>query len=294
MILARRLGYGMSFNILNSLRSLKEAAIAPRKHIKSFLEPSGIEHSVQTNLTAEGFDEVSSEWQAHFGGNPFDLQTYNYLEGVQLTNFGTVDNPVVVFTADAPFRFIGCSGPTNEDDYETHELLWLMLREGPLQRCMYCGQVFKLVRLRNEFSSEMDYYSPNFNQLWWQDMGEHEIPNNASFWKANTHYEHSVFEQPENTVYSLISSDEHDRVLTDPAYRIQRKSETDLKAKVYLLAMEDYEKEKLATSPWREPLGKLDYENLIQAEVIIKKLDRKFRQLTKFHSRYYSIHAAPT
>ena len=28
----------------------------------------------------------------------------------------------------------------------------------------------------------------------------------------------------ENTVYSLISSDEHDRVLTDPAYRIQRKS----------------------------------------------------------------------
>ena len=40
---------------------------------------------------------------AHFGGNPFDLQTYNYLEGVQLTNFGTVDNPTVVFTADAPF-----------------------------------------------------------------------------------------------------------------------------------------------------------------------------------------------
>lgn len=117
-------------------------------------------------------------------------------------------------------------------------------------------------------------------------MGEHDIPNNASIQKANTHYEHSVFEQPENTVYSLISADEHDRVLTDPAYRIQRKAETDLKAKIYVLAMEDYEKEKLAASPWREPLGKLDYENLIQAEVIIRKLDRKFRKLTKFHSRY--------
>jgi uncharacterized Zn-finger protein len=207
MILARRLGFGFSFNILNTVRNLKEAVVAPRKHLKAYLEPSGIEHSVQTNLTAEGFDEVSSEWQAHFGGNPFDLQTYNYLEGVQLTNFGTVDNPTVIFTADAPFRFVGCSGPTNEDDYETHELLWLMLREGPLQRCMYCGQVFKLVRLRNEYSSEMDYYSPNFNQLWWQDMGEHDVPANASFWKANTHFEHSVFEQPENTVYSLISAD---------------------------------------------------------------------------------------
>lgn len=131
----------------------------------------------------------------------------------------------------------------------------------------------------------MDYYSPNFNQLWWQDMGEHEIPNNASLTKANTHYEHSHFEQPENTIYSLISSDEHDRVLTDPAYRMQRKAESDLKARVYMLAMEDYEKDKLINSTWREPLGKQDYENLINAEVILRKLDRKFRKLTKFHSR---------
>jgi hypothetical protein len=103
--------------------------------------------------------------------------------------------------------------------------------------------------------------------------------------KANTHYEHTLFEQPENTIYSLISSDEHDRLLTDPAYRMQRKAESDLKARVYLMAMEDYEKDKLLNSVWREPLGKQDYENLINAEVILRKLDRKFRKLTKFHSR---------
>ena len=51
------------------------------------------------------------------GGNPFDLQTYNYLENAQLANFGTVDNPLVIFTADAPFRYVGCTGPQNEDDY---------------------------------------------------------------------------------------------------------------------------------------------------------------------------------
>lgn len=36
-------------------------------------------------------------------------------------NFGTVDNPHLIFTSDAPFRYVGCTGPTNEDDYEGHE-----------------------------------------------------------------------------------------------------------------------------------------------------------------------------
>jgi hypothetical protein len=35
-------------------------------------------------------------------------------------NFGTVHNPLVIFTADAPFLFVCCTGPQNEDDYEGH------------------------------------------------------------------------------------------------------------------------------------------------------------------------------
>jgi hypothetical protein len=27
----------------------------------------------------------------------------------------------LIFTSDAPFRYVGCTGPTNEDDYEGHE-----------------------------------------------------------------------------------------------------------------------------------------------------------------------------
>jgi hypothetical protein len=73
-------------------------------------------------------------------------------------NFGTVDNPAVVFTADAPFRYVGCTGLQNEDDYEQHELMMFMLREGPLQRCPICGQVFKLVRLRHKQDEEMNYW----------------------------------------------------------------------------------------------------------------------------------------
>lgn len=35
-------------------------------------------------------------------------------------------------------------------------------------------------------------------------------------------------------------------------------------------------------------MSKIGYENLIQAESIIRRLDRQFRQLTKFHSRKYT------
>lgn len=48
------------------------------------------------------------------------------------------------------------------------------------------------------------------------------------------------------------------------------------------MAMDDYENEKIAKSPYREPISKTTYENLIEAEALIKKLDRKFRQVTKF------------
>ena len=102
----------------------------------------------------------------------------------------------------------------------------------------------------------------------------------------NTHYEHTHFETPENTVYSLVNPDDHDRILTDPAYRMQKNAEAEQKAQVYVMAMEDYEKEKWMNSAWREPMGKIDYENLINAEVAIRKMDRQFRQLTKFHARY--------
>lgn len=37
MLLARKLRFGLSFNILNTFRNLKEAVIAPRKHIKAAL-----------------------------------------------------------------------------------------------------------------------------------------------------------------------------------------------------------------------------------------------------------------
>ena len=41
MLLARRLKFGLSFNILNSFRNAKEALLAPKKHVKAALESTG-------------------------------------------------------------------------------------------------------------------------------------------------------------------------------------------------------------------------------------------------------------
>jgi hypothetical protein len=38
-------------------------------------------------------------------------------------------------------------------------------------------------------------------------MGEHDTTANLSFTKANTHFEHSLFEQPEDTVAVLVGGD---------------------------------------------------------------------------------------
>jgi hypothetical protein len=71
----------------------------------------------------------------------------------------------------------------------------------------------------------MDYYMFSFNKLWFEDMRDHDILNIASIQKANTHYEPTLFEQPGDTVFSFVTGDDHDRILTDPAYRIQRQTE---------------------------------------------------------------------
>jgi len=51
--------------------------------------------------------------------------------------------------------------------------------------------------------------------------------------------------------------------------------------------MEDYENNKIANSPYRHPISKVMYENLITSEALIRKFDRSFRHVLKFESRKY-------
>ena len=78
-MLTKVIRQSFGFNLMNAFKGIKEAATAPIKHIKSLSEPTGNYYNPQTNTTQEAFDEVSQEWQAHLGNNPFDLQTFNAL-----------------------------------------------------------------------------------------------------------------------------------------------------------------------------------------------------------------------
>ena len=64
------------------------------------------------------------------------------------TQFGTIDNPVLIFTSDSSWRIVICMGPGIEDDASSHEKIFYMVREGPINRCQVCGQCFKVVRLK--------------------------------------------------------------------------------------------------------------------------------------------------
>lgn len=275
------------FNIFSTLNFAKNLVSTPLKHLKRAVQPSGVNYSPQLNTTSDAFEEVSQEWQAMMLSNPYDLNTFNYLEATSQTNFGTVDNPHVVFTSDAPFRYIGCTGQPNEDDYEGHEFLLIMLREGPLQRCPGCGQVFKLVRLRDEYSPEMDYYNSGILPYETQEMSEFDTPTLMNPLKLATHYEYSQFETASNTVYSLVNPDDHDRILTDPAYRMEKTLKSEQLFKIYVDSLraidEEYTRQHGDKTIY--PMNRVDYVTLIEVEKAVLKIDRTLKKVSKFQAR---------
>lgn len=85
-------------------------------------------------------------------------------------------------------------------------------------------------------------------------------------------------------VYSLINPDEHDRVLIDPAYRMERTQAFDRIARAYNYSLREVDKKFIENNgPMKKiPINKVDYSTLIDVEKAIAKLDRRFRQVTKF------------
>ena len=274
-----------NFGLMDSVRKMVNT---PRSVMKDMIAPTGkdsgpIGHS---NLF---FDEVSQEWQAAIVESPYEVQNSQSLDTVAQSNFGTVDNPHVIFTGDVPFRFVGCSGPPNEDDYDGHEFLLFLLREGPLQRCPSCGQVYKLVRLRND-NSEMSYYysSSLFNQDY-QELGEadHFLQQNPIRSVLTFNYEHTNFEIKSDFLYSLANPDDHDRFLVDPAYRLERVKLMQEKNEVYNRVMEEIDEAfNESHGHAKTNINKDNYENLIKAEIAIKELDDHFKKVHKFKLRH--------
>lgn len=267
--------------------SFRKMMSTPKALARDLIAPTGKDSSPvgHSNLF---FDEVSQEWQAAIVESPYEVQNSQALDSVVQNNFGTVDNPHVIFTGDVPFRFVGCSGAPNEDDYDGHEFLLFLLREGPLQRCPSCGQVYKLVRLRDEASETNDYYSSSLFGQDIQELGEadHFLQQNPIRAVLTFNYEHTIFEIRSDFLYSLANPDDHDRFLVDPAYRLERVKLMEEKNAVYNRVINEIE------SAFNESHGapkfninKVNYENLVTAEVALEELDNHFKKVHKFKLR---------
>jgi hypothetical protein len=146
------------------------------------------------------------------------------MESTVHSQFGTVDNPVLIFTSDSSWRIVICMGPGIEDDSHSHEKIYYMVREGPINRCQVCGQCFKIVRLKDEFSEEQDYYSMMFSTLSHFDVSEEDLAINlTSFWGDRPQATMQTI--PATNVYIHVNADEADRILIDPAYKLERTKE---------------------------------------------------------------------
>lgn len=146
------------------------------------------------------------------------------MESVVHSQFGTVDNPVLIFTSDSSWRIVICTGPGVEDDSHAHEKMFYFVREGPIHRCNVCGQCFKIVRLKDEFSEQQDYYSLMFSTMSHFDVAEddHTVTLTSFFGDRPSPSLQTV---PATNVYIHVNSDDADRILVDPAYKLEKLKE---------------------------------------------------------------------
>ena len=254
------------------------------------IEPGSARYNPHTMEMSETelFDEDAHELQAMVTNNPFDLEIMMGDTNPQ-RNFGTVDNPVLLFSANVGWRYVMCTGLNDEDEGLSHVGIWFILREGPLHRCTHCGQVFKLINLKDELSEENDYYLEHYMPILEEEMGdEDDLVTRFTFHKFAEPYPALHPMQNANLAYILVNADDHDRILTDPAYRLQKAQEGHETLHTLHQAMHEIEEKILWARGGYYPAvnyTKADYEDLITSELAIRKLDRVFEKVLRFQKR---------
>lgn len=104
-----------------------------------------------------------------------------------------------------------------------------------------------------------------------------------------THHEYSQFETNSNMVYSMVNPDEHDRILTDPAYRMERTITMQNKVATYIQTLNEIERDYTRQHGGlpKIPMNKVDYTTMVEVEKAILKMDRLFNRVDKFNARKY-------
>ena len=264
---------------------VKEAVHKPMKHLKSFAEPDGINYESQLPDGYRLHGNTAAHFSASMSNNALELNQWHEMETTVHSQFGTVDNPVLIFTSDSSWRIVICMGPGIEDDSHAHEKMYYFVREGPMHRCHICGQCFKIVRLKHESSDLNDYYSSMFAAINHFEVQEED--NHVNLMNVFGDRPQAALQTlPSMNVYVHVNNDEADRVMVDPAYKLERIQEVNEKTYAMQEAfrvVQDQVKDNMYYK--KIPYGKDMYESWYNIEKSIMKFDRIFNKVEKFEAR---------
>lgn len=229
------------------------------------------------------------QFQAYLTKNAYDMSIFNEYDVWPHTNFGTIDNPNLIFGAGTTWRMVICSGPGSEEESQSHEKMYMIVREGPIHRCIVCGQCFKLVKLKDDITAEENmYYSSVFTQISDHIIGHTENVSALTYvftsadprnWNTNT--------LPQNRVYAFVNPDEADHIMTDPAFRMEfyKNAELDYNKKM-MVSNEIMNQMRLAGINKEKKLMFKDiYETWYKIERDILNFDRIYNRFEKFEGR---------
>lgn len=163
--------------------------------------------------------------------------------------------------------------------------MYYFVREGPINRCHICGQCFKIVRLKDEASELNDYYSTMFASITHFEVAEEDMcaPLTNLFGDRPNPQMQTV---PGTNVYIHVNNDEADRIMIDPAYKMEKMKEAHEKAYAMFEAYRivDEQMKAITFSP-KIPFAKDLYENWYNIEKSIMRFDRIFNKVEKFEVR---------
>jgi hypothetical protein len=90
------------------LDKVKDAIRVPVKHIESYFEPHGKDYESQLPNTLNTYGNTAMVFNAYLTHNAIDMNTWHDMENTVHNQFGTVDNPVLIFTSDSSWRVVIC------------------------------------------------------------------------------------------------------------------------------------------------------------------------------------------
>jgi hypothetical protein len=185
-----------------------------------------------------------------------------------------------------------CAGPGSEEESSSHEKMYFILREGPIHRCSFCGQCFKLVRLKDDIYDEANhYYSSVFTEISYKVLGSVEMAPWLSFpFGSPGDLQNSaanIF--PGNRAFLFVNNDEADHIMVDPAYRMEKYKQLEEGFKKFNLVKDEIERQAKMLNIGNEQkihLSKDVYERWVEVERAILKFDTVFNRYEKFSARH--------